>query len=84
MINLRKGVSTGSAKITGFKTTVWATLLAVCKSNVFCFCLLILSVCFLRNRYPRRTKRGLRRGCTGFANQGKTLKLLGFYLQTDV
>ncbi|RJE19961.1 hypothetical protein PHISCL_07701 [Aspergillus sclerotialis] len=28
MINLRKGVSTGSAKITGFKTTVWATLLA--------------------------------------------------------
>lgn len=29
MINLRKGVSTGSAKITGFKTTVWATLLAV-------------------------------------------------------
>lgn len=30
MINLRKGVSTGSAKITGFKTTVWATLLAVC------------------------------------------------------
>ena len=31
MINLRKGVSTGSAKITGFKTTVWATLLAVCE-----------------------------------------------------
>lgn len=29
MINLRKGVSTGSAKVTGFKTTVWATLLAV-------------------------------------------------------
>ncbi|KAJ5091752.1 DNA mismatch repair protein MutS core [Penicillium alfredii] len=29
MINLRKGVSTGSAKITGFKTTVWASLLAV-------------------------------------------------------
>ncbi|KAH3456254.1 hypothetical protein KXV91_009252 [Aspergillus fumigatus] len=29
MINLRKGISTGSAKITGFKTTVWATLLAV-------------------------------------------------------
>jgi DNA mismatch repair protein MSH5 len=29
MVNLRKGVSTGSAKITGFKTTVWATLLAV-------------------------------------------------------
>ncbi|KAJ8196696.1 hypothetical protein LV164_001058 [Aspergillus fumigatus] len=28
MINLRKGISTGSAKITGFKTTVWATLLA--------------------------------------------------------
>ena len=30
MINLRKGISTGSAKITGFKTTVWASLLAVC------------------------------------------------------
>ena len=30
MINLRKGISTGSAKVTGFKTTVWATLLAVC------------------------------------------------------
>ncbi|EAW22755.1 MutS family protein MSH5 [Aspergillus fischeri NRRL 181] len=28
MINLQKGISTGSAKITGFKTTVWATLLA--------------------------------------------------------
>ncbi|KAJ5166787.1 DNA mismatch repair protein MutS core [Penicillium canariense] len=28
MINLRKGVSTGSAKITGFKATVWASLLA--------------------------------------------------------
>ncbi|CAL5870624.1 uncharacterized protein PFLUO_LOCUS4863 [Penicillium psychrofluorescens] len=28
LINLRKGVSTGSAKITGFKTTVWASLLA--------------------------------------------------------
>ncbi|KAH1496678.1 hypothetical protein KXV92_004225 [Aspergillus fumigatus] len=28
MINLRKGISTGSAKIAGFKTTVWATLLA--------------------------------------------------------
>lgn len=30
MVNLRKGISTGSAKITGFKTTVWASLLAVC------------------------------------------------------
>lgn len=29
MVNLRKGISTGSGKITGFKTTVWATLLAV-------------------------------------------------------
>jgi DNA mismatch repair protein MSH5 len=29
MVNLRKGISTGSAKITGFKTTVWASLLAV-------------------------------------------------------
>ncbi|KAE8325500.1 DNA mismatch repair protein Msh5 [Aspergillus sergii] len=28
MINFRKGISTGSGKITGFKTTVWATLLA--------------------------------------------------------
>ncbi|RAK97016.1 MutS family protein MSH5 [Aspergillus ibericus CBS 121593] len=28
MINLRKGISTGSGKIMGFKTTVWATLLA--------------------------------------------------------
>ncbi|CDM30496.1 DNA mismatch repair protein MutS, type 1 [Penicillium roqueforti FM164] len=28
MLNLRKGISTGSAKVTGFKTTVWATLLA--------------------------------------------------------
>lgn len=32
MINLHKGISTGSAKITGFKTTVWASLLAVCTS----------------------------------------------------
>lgn len=32
MVNLRKGISTGSAKITGFKTTVWASLLAVCLS----------------------------------------------------
>jgi DNA mismatch repair protein MSH5 len=30
MINLHKGISTGSAKITGFKATVWASLLAVC------------------------------------------------------
>jgi DNA mismatch repair protein MSH5 len=30
MINLRKGISTGSAKMTGFKSTVWASLLAVC------------------------------------------------------
>lgn len=30
MINLHKGISTGSAKITGFKSTVWASLLAVC------------------------------------------------------
>lgn len=29
MTNLHKGISTGSAKITGFKTTVWACLLAV-------------------------------------------------------
>lgn len=29
MTNLHKGISTGSAKITGFKTTVWASLLAV-------------------------------------------------------
>ena len=29
MINLRKGISTGSAKMTGFKATVWASLLAV-------------------------------------------------------
>lgn len=29
MLNLRKGVSTGSGKIAGFKSTVWATLLAV-------------------------------------------------------
>ncbi|PLB34650.1 MutS family protein MSH5 [Aspergillus candidus] len=28
MLNLRKGISTGSGKIAGFKTTVWATLLA--------------------------------------------------------
>ncbi|KAE8373016.1 DNA mismatch repair protein Msh5 [Aspergillus bertholletiae] len=28
MINLRKGISSGSGRITGFKTTVWATLLA--------------------------------------------------------
>ncbi|OJZ88221.1 hypothetical protein ASPFODRAFT_184514 [Aspergillus luchuensis CBS 106.47] len=28
MINLRKGISTGSGKIMGFKATVWATLLA--------------------------------------------------------
>ncbi|KAF5864480.1 hypothetical protein ETB97_007584 [Aspergillus alliaceus] len=28
MVNLRKGISTGSGKITGLKTTVWATLLA--------------------------------------------------------
>lgn len=33
MINLRKGISTGSAKVTGFKTTVWATLLAVCTQH---------------------------------------------------
>lgn len=29
MINLHKGISTGSGRITGFRTTVWATLLAV-------------------------------------------------------
>ncbi|KAL2818963.1 muts domain V-domain-containing protein [Aspergillus cavernicola] len=28
MINLQKGISTGSGKISGFKTTAWATLLA--------------------------------------------------------
>ncbi|GKZ42071.1 mutS protein msh5 [Aspergillus brasiliensis] len=28
ILNLRKGISTGSGKIMGFKTTVWATLLA--------------------------------------------------------
>ncbi|KAL4886538.1 muts domain V-domain-containing protein [Aspergillus karnatakaensis] len=28
MINLQKGISTGSGKISGFKTTVWATFLA--------------------------------------------------------
>lgn len=36
MINLHKGISTGSAKITGFKTTVWASLLAVCISYLLC------------------------------------------------
>lgn len=36
MINLHKGISTGSAKITGFKTTVWASLLAVCIFDVVC------------------------------------------------
>lgn len=33
MINLHKGISTGSGKVTGFKTTVWATLLAVSLKN---------------------------------------------------
>ncbi|KAJ5576749.1 DNA mismatch repair protein MutS core [Penicillium sp. DV-2018c] len=28
MVNLHKGISTGSAKVTGFKSTVWASLLA--------------------------------------------------------
>ncbi|KAL4786062.1 muts domain V-domain-containing protein [Aspergillus varians] len=28
MVNLQKGISTGSGKVSGFKTTVWATLLA--------------------------------------------------------
>ncbi|RAL10511.1 MutS family protein MSH5 [Aspergillus homomorphus CBS 101889] len=28
MVNLRKGIDTGSGKVTGFKTSVWATLLA--------------------------------------------------------
>ncbi|KAL3463308.1 muts domain V-domain-containing protein [Aspergillus heterothallicus] len=28
MINLQKGISTGSGKVSGFKTTVWSTLLA--------------------------------------------------------
>ncbi|OOG00980.1 hypothetical protein ASPCADRAFT_511811 [Aspergillus carbonarius ITEM 5010] len=32
MINLRKGISTGSGKIMGFKTTVWATLLAALRA----------------------------------------------------
>lgn len=34
MINLHKGISTGSGKITGFKTTVWATLLGVSPNSV--------------------------------------------------
>lgn len=33
MINLQKGISTGSGKVSGFKTTVWATLLAVCHGD---------------------------------------------------
>lgn len=33
LINLRKGISTGSGKTIGFKTTVWATLLAVCQNS---------------------------------------------------
>ena len=37
MINLRKGISTGSAKVIGFKATVWATLLAVSESSCFVF-----------------------------------------------
>ncbi|KAL4894042.1 muts domain V-domain-containing protein [Aspergillus ambiguus] len=32
MVNLRKGISTGSGNITGFKTTVWATLLAALRA----------------------------------------------------
>lgn len=36
LVNLHKGISTGSAKITGFKTTVWASLLAVCTFGVEC------------------------------------------------
>ncbi|CAK45383.1 mutS protein msh5 [Aspergillus niger] len=32
MINLRKGISTGSGKIMGFKATVWATLLAALRA----------------------------------------------------
>lgn len=34
MINLHKGISTGSGKTTGFKATVWESLLAVCISIV--------------------------------------------------
>lgn len=34
MVNLRKGISTGSAKISGFKTTAWASLLAVCHEPI--------------------------------------------------
>jgi len=33
MINLRKGVCVGGGKVTGFKTTVWATLLAVSQQD---------------------------------------------------
>ncbi|KAL4872765.1 muts domain V-domain-containing protein [Aspergillus spectabilis] len=32
IINLRKGISTGSGKISGFKTTVWATFLAALRA----------------------------------------------------
>lgn len=41
MINLHKGISTGSAKITGFKATVWARLLTVCSFTAF-KCLLLI------------------------------------------
>lgn len=53
MINLHKGISTGSAKITGFKTTVWASLLAVCCFKACQSCLLMaFPVCFLLDRRP--------------------------------
>lgn len=49
MVNLRKGVSVGSGKVTGYKTTVWATLLAVSQREHSMIKVTNKSVCLLRH-----------------------------------
>lgn len=82
MINLRKGISTGSAKVTGFKTTVWATLLAVCNQPPISqvkFTYAVVSVRFLWNWYQRSPKGTFWHKRTRIEKQGKFIWYTIYY-----
>lgn len=78
MINLHKGISTGTGKTTGFKATVWESLLAVCGQH----CSIVRDSCLqdkvriLRDRHARCFTRDLGRRRNATADKGLSTSLI--------
>lgn len=72
MIHLHKGISAGNAKLGGFKSGVWATLLAVStlRFEKWVRKLMAVVVCLSYSRYPRYAERDCRSGLIGHSSEG--------------